>query len=214
MSRCGLTKVGFGGKNAGDMKINRKQFIGSVLLGCAGLSWSAVAAESAPGQWETLFNGQDLKGWVPVHDVTFEVKDGNLRLVKGMGWLRTEKEYTDFVLECEWRALEDKYDSGLFFRAVLDGKPWPKNGWQVNLRYDMLCGLVRGYSNVVPSETPKIPVNKWVKVRLEVKGKKVTLDVDGERAWEYAKLDAEKGYLGIQAENKSFDFRNLRVRAL
>ena len=171
-----------------------------------------IAADSASGKWETLFNGLDLTGWVPVHDVTFVVKDGNLRLVKGMGWLRTEKQYKDFVLECEWRALEEKYDSGLFIRAGLEGKPWPKDGWQVNLRYDMLGGLVKGYSNVVPAETPKMPVNQWIKMRLEVKGKKITLDVDGERAWEFTKLDAEKGYLGIQAENKSFDFRNFRVQ--
>ena len=149
---------------------------------------------------------------MPVHDVTFEGKDGNLRLVKGMGWLRTEKQYKDFVLECEWRALEEKYDSGIFIRAGLEGKPWPKDGWQVNLRYDMLGGLVKGYSNVVPAETPKMPVNQWVKCRLEVKGKKITLDMAGERAWEYTKLDAEKGYIGIQAENKSFDFRNLRIQ--
>ena len=55
--------------------------------------------------WESLFNGKDLSGWVPVHDVTFVVTNSNLRLVTGMGWLRTEKQYTDFVLEAEWRAL-------------------------------------------------------------------------------------------------------------
>ena len=194
------------------MKTNRIQFLGSLALGCAALPFSTFGADVTEGKWENLFNGQDLKGWVPVHDVTFEVKDGNLRLVKGMGCLRTEKQYKDFVLECEWRALEEKYDSGIFIRAGLEGKPWPKDGWQVNLRYDMLGGLVKGYSNVVPAETPKMPVNQWVKCRLEVKGKKITLDMAGERAWEYPKLDAEKGYIGIQAENKSFDFRNLRIQ--
>ena len=199
------------------MKLNRIQFLGNVLLGCAGVAVCgvpAIAAEAAPGPWQTLFNGKDLTGWAPVHDVTFEVKEGNLRLVKGMGWLRTEKEFTDFELEFEWRGLEEKYDSGIFFRAGLEGKPWPKNGWQVNLRYDMLCGLVKGYGNVVPSETPKVAVNKWVKCRMEVRGTKVVLDVDGERAWEYAKIDAAKGFIGIQAENKAFDFRNIRVREL
>jgi hypothetical protein len=27
-------------------------------------------------------------------------------------------------------------------------------------------------------------------------------------------LDAERGYIGIQAENKAFDFRNIRVQEL
>jgi hypothetical protein len=186
----------------------------NALLACFLVGQRAPAADAGNGKWESLFNGKDLAGWAAVNDVTFEVKDGNLRLVKGMGWLRTEKEYGDFILEFEWRALEEKYDSGFFIRCGLEGKPWPNNGWQVNLRYDALGGLVRGYRSVVPAETPKMPVNKWVKFRLEVKGKKVTLDVDGERAWEYDALDRDRGYIGIQAENKSFDFRSVRIQEL
>lgn len=182
-----------------------------LLAGAVALLLSAHADDTKGDVGRSIFNGKDLSGWVPVHDVTFEVKEGNLRLVKGMGWLRTEKEYEDFILEFEWRALEEKYDSGIFLRAGLEGKPWPKDGWQVNLRYDALGGLVKGFKSVVPAETPKMPVNKWVKFRIEARGKKVSLDVDGERAWETDVVDATKGYIGIQAEDKSFDFRNLRV---
>jgi hypothetical protein len=174
----------------------------------------ASSAADADAKWQSLFNGQDLKGWVPVHDVSFEVKDGNLRLVKGMGWLRTEKEYQDFVLEFEWRALEEQYDSGIFLRASLEGKPWPTDGWQLNLSYKQIGGLVKGYRTIVPAETPKVPLNKWTKFRIEVRGSKVKLIVDGEDAWETDKLDSTRGYLGIQAENKMFDFRNLRILEL
>ena len=161
-----------------------------------------------------MFNGKDLAGWVAVHEVSFVVTNGNLRLVSGMGWLRTEKQYTNFVLEAEWRALVPQYDSGFFIRAGLEGKPWPKDGWQLNLNRSALGSLVRGYRTMVPAETPPMPLNKWVKFRIEVRGKKITLDVDGERAWEFDKLDAVAGYIGIQAENKAFDFRNLRVQEL
>jgi hypothetical protein len=170
-------------------------------------------AEDA-AKWEILFNGRDLAGWVPVHDVTFVVTNNNLRLVKGMGWLRTEKQYKDFVLEFEWQALVSGYDSGVFIRAGLEGKPWPKDGWQVNLLGAALGGLVKGYKTIVPAETPRAPLNKWVKMRIEVRGKKVSLDVDGEHAWDYEGIDSEQGYLGIQAEDKAFDFRNIRVQEL
>jgi hypothetical protein len=174
----------------------------------------ASAAETTDsGKWESLFNGKDLAGWQKVHDVTFVATNGNLRLVTGMGWLRTEKTFTNFVLEVEWRALDTNYDSGVFIRAGLEGKPWPKDGWQVNLLRGALCGLVKGYKTVVPAETPPMPLNQWVKLRIDVVGKKVTCDVDGDRAWEYEGIDAESGYVGIQAENKSFDFRNLRIQA-
>jgi hypothetical protein len=193
----------------GGMKITGSRFA-ALTMAVFAIILQARAAET----WEVLFNGQDLSGWSPVHDVSFTVTNGNLRLVKGMGWLRTEKEYTNFVFEAEWMAFDPGYDSGFFLRAGLEGKPWPKDGWQVNLSSAALGGLVKGYKTVVPAETPRKPLNQWVKFRIEVRGKKVTLDVDGERAWEYDNLDAQHGYLGIQAENKSFDFRNVRVLRL
>lgn len=180
-------------------------------LAIAMLASLQVATAAEAEKWQTLFNGKDLTGWVKVHDVQAEVKAGFLHIGKGMGWVRTEKEFSDFVLEFEWRALDEKYDSGIFFRAGAEGKPWPDRSYQVNLRYDMLGGLVKGFSPVVPAETPKLPLNQWVKFRIEAKGKKVTLDVDGERAWETEKVDAGKGYLGIQIEDRAFDFRNIRV---
>jgi hypothetical protein len=77
-----------------------------------------------------------------------------------------------------------------------------------------LGGLVKGTKTVVPAETPPSALNKWVKFRIEARGKKLTLDVDGERAWEFDQFDAERGYIGIQAENKAFEFRNIRIQDL
>jgi hypothetical protein len=182
---------------------------------CLGIFLALGAATTlrpqAADQEENLFNGRDLTGWTRMHDVEFEVVDGNLRLVKGMGWLRTEKQYADFILEFEWRALQEKYDSGIFFRAGLEGKPWPDKSYQVNLRYDMLGGLVQGFKPLVPAETPRMPLHQWVKFRIEAKGNRVTLDVDGERAWETDRVEPGRGYLGIQVEERSFDFRNFRI---
>ena len=59
-----------------------------------------------------------------------------------------------------------------------------------------------------------MPVNKWVKFRLEVRGKKITLDVDGERAWEFNELDVDRGHIGLQIEDRSFDFRTIRIQEL
>jgi hypothetical protein len=186
-----------------------------VLLLSLAMARSAPAADEPGGsRWVSLFNGHDLSGWVAMHDGEFTVTNGNLRLVKGMGWLRTERQYTNFIFEAEWRALVPNYDSGFFIRAGLDGKPWPKDGWQVNLARTALGGLVKGTKPVVPAETPPMPLNKWVKFRMEARGAKLTLDVDGERAWEFNGLDAAAGYLGLQAENKAFDFRNLRIQEL
>src|SRR5512140_2704492 len=95
----------------------------AILLSTLTLAPLAKAADTAGAGWESLFNGKDLSGWVSVNDTEFVVTNGNLRLVKGMGWLRTEKQYKDFVFEAEWRALVPQYDSGFFVRAGLEGKP-------------------------------------------------------------------------------------------
>jgi len=213
--RAGEGKAGCSPSFHGSTYLKLLRICPAVLLAYLALTQLCVAADAPKdGSWESLFNGKDLSGWAPVNDVTFVVTNSNLRLVAGMGWLRTEKQYTDFVLEAEWRALVPEYDSGFFIRAGLDGKPWPKDGWQVNLARNALGGLVKGYKTVVPAETPPMPLNQWVKFRIEVRGRKITLDVDGERAWEFKELDADRGYIGIQAENKAFDFRNIRIQEL
>jgi hypothetical protein len=197
------------------MKTFQKSILQTLCVACLVASPLAMAGDQAQTpNWQSLFNGKDLTGWQIVNDATFVVTNGNLQLVKGMGWLRTETQFSDFVFEVEWRASVTNYDSGFFFRAGLDGAPWPKGGWQVNLKDNSLGGLVKGTKTMVPAETPRMPVSKWVKFRLEVRGRKISLDVDGERAWEFAELDADRGYIGIQAENKAFEFRNLRVQEL
>ena len=50
-----------------------------------------------------MFNGRNLDGW-QVYNCEAEMKDGNLALVSGNGWLRAQQLYTDFVLDLEWKA--------------------------------------------------------------------------------------------------------------
>ena len=181
-------------------------------MALAGRSFGADA--KSDGKWVTLFNGKDLTGWVAMNDGVFTVTNGLLHIQKSSGWLRTEKEYTDFIFEAEWRALEPNYNSGFFLRAGLEGKPFPTDVWQVNLKESALGSLMRGSATLVPSKTPPAPINQWGKFRMEARGKKLTLDVNGERVWEFNELEPAHGYIGVQTEGKAFDFRNLRVREL
>ena len=197
------------------MKTLQLRIFSAILLASLALARFSSAAETKDdGQWKSLFNGKDLTGWTPVNDCIFTVTNDNLHLVKSMGWLRTENEYTNFVLEAEWRALEPKYNSGFFIRAGMEGKPFPTDVWQVNLKESAVGELLKGSTNRVHSVTPPVPLNQWVKFRMAVRGKKLTLDVDGKRAWEFTELDAAHGYIGLQAEGKVMEFRNVRVQEL
>jgi hypothetical protein len=176
----------------------------------------AGALTASAAEWRSLFNGRNLEGWVGVHDAVFEAQDGNLRLVRGMGWLRTEREYGDFILEMEIRPRVERYDSGLFFRVGLEGKPWPTDAWQINLRRDAWGALVKGTKRLIASsvEGPEVEEDAWSKFRLEVRGRTAALDVDGKRVWTFDQIEPARGYIGIQAEERSFDFRNVRLQTV
>lgn len=165
-------------------------------------------------KWIDLFNGADLSGWSGVNDVTFDVNEGNLRLVKGMGWLRSDQIYDDFILELECKALVESFDSGVFLRAGLEGKPWPDEGFQVNLKQDAFGTLVRGYQPKIKSPLENVPMGEWTKVRLYSKGEESSLEINGEEIWQADFIEPEIGLIGFQAENKSFEFRNIRIQEI
>jgi hypothetical protein len=117
----------------------------------------AVAAIAADG-FTPLFNGKNLDGWVNVncHPETFFVKDGQIITTgKPTGFLRTQKQYENFILEMDWMHVnkKDVGNSGLF----VWGDPLPAVGTGytrgievqvlVNLEYKDKMGRVTASSH-------------------------------------------------------------------
>jgi len=80
--------------------------------------------------WKPLFNGKDLNGWKPLNGkARFTVEKGEIvgRTVFGEpnSFLATEKDYSDFVLEFEFK-VDSTMNSGVQFRS--ESKPDYKNG--------------------------------------------------------------------------------------
>jgi len=180
---------------------------------CA-LRLAAVTAFADEATWTELFNGRDLAGWQVVNDGVFTATNGVLHVGGGMGWLRSEKEFSDFALEAEWRGLETNYNSGFYVRSGLAGKPFPDGGWQVNLKQSALDALVKGKDVVLQSKTPAKPAGECTKFRIEARGQSITLFVNDEKIWNYTELEPARGFIGIQAEGKRVEFRNVRIREL
>ena len=92
-----------------------------VLTVC--LATSALHAADEAG-FVSLFNGNDLSGWVPcnIAPETFTVRDGMMVTTGSpVGTIRTAKMYENFIIEFEWRHLKRGGNSGLFVWA--DGLP-------------------------------------------------------------------------------------------
>src|SRR5262249_58690409 len=95
---------------------------------CALVSLAAVSAALAgdPDKdgYVPMFNGKDLSGWafVNTHPKTFFVKDDVIITTgKPTGYLRTEKQYENFIAEFDWMHIPPKRDavgnSGFFVWA-------------------------------------------------------------------------------------------------
>ena len=70
---------------------------------------------------KSAFNGKNLKGWVaPENNIWWSVENGILRAKSGPdkkgSILWTDKEYTDFVIETDFRYDEGTVDTGIFLR--------------------------------------------------------------------------------------------------
>jgi Domain of Unknown Function (DUF1080) len=194
------------------MKIKGIFIFAAILMG--GFSSSSAAEPAVGTNWNSLFDSSDLGGWVKMNGGTFTATNGILHLEGGKGWLRTENDYGDFVLEAEWRGLTTNYNSGIFLRAPLEGNPWAADIWQINTKQTAIGELLQGPTEIVKSVTSPVPACEWVKFRIEALGTNLLLDVDGRRVWEFHQLKPARGYIGLQAEGKAFDFRNLRIREI
>ncbi len=71
--------------------------------------------------WKDLFNGKDLSGWTGDTE-GYIVKDGVLVCQKGAKTLQTEKEYSDFVLNFQFK-LTESGNNGIGIRVPDGGAP-------------------------------------------------------------------------------------------
>ncbi|HEV7379562.1 MAG TPA: DUF1080 domain-containing protein [Dyadobacter sp.] len=107
------------------------------------LSVSTTYAQKSKDGWQSLFNGKDLTGWKQLNGkATYEVKDGAIVGTSVMdtpnSFLTTEKDYGDFIFECELK-VDNKLNSGIQIRSL--SKP------------DYMNGRVHGYQvEIDPSD--------------------------------------------------------------
>jgi len=161
-----------------------------------------------------LFNGKDLAGW-DITNCKVAVEDGALVLVEGNGFARSNLQYSDFVLELDWRARQaDKYDSGIYVRSQFPSsqrsRQWPDR-YQINLKDGEEGNLVG-----VPSAASKglVKRGEWNHFKITATGPKLSLEINGKPAWTYDGLKDSSGYIGLQSETPlggQFEFKNMRL---
>ena len=199
----------------------------------------ALFAE-APEEFQPLFNGVDLKGWVPVNTApsTWTVEDGMLVCSgKPTGELRTERMYQNFVLEVEWRHMVPRGNAGIFIWAddiTARGVPFHR-GIEVQV-LENAYGNTRNYSThgdifpihgarmtpvngrggtrAFPTEERSHPSPEWNHYRITCKDGDISLAVNGKVVTEGKDCRPRRGYICLESEGGVVHYRNLRIREL
>ena len=185
------------------------------LFAFTALGASFWASYALAGESYSLFDGETLDGW-QVLTCEAEVVDGCIFIKEGNGVLATEKQYGDFELELEWKALaEDNWDSGVYLRCPLpaEGRPWPEK-YQVNIKKGE-DGALPGVPSTITSGLCKD--REWNHFKITAKGNVLSLEINGEHAWTYEQIEVPEGYICLQAEVPSggqFLYKNIFIQVL
>ena len=119
-----------------------KRTISSLLLALA-TAVPAIADEKDDG-FVPLFNGRDLTGWVNVncHPGTFFLKDGEIITTgRPTGYLRTAKQYENFVAEFDWMHVNTKEVGNSGFFVWCDPVPAVGTGYSRGIEVQVLVNL-------------------------------------------------------------------------
>ncbi len=130
----------------------------------------------------SLFNGENLDGWIIYGTEKWYVEDKELVCESGpdkqYGYLGTEKNFEDFILSLQFKQ-ENNGNSGVFFRSTVDGTK--VKGWQVEVAPPGLHsgGIYESYGRgwLIKPDSSKdsiVKMGEWNDMKIKVIGNDVT----------------------------------------
>ena len=130
----------------------------------------------------SLFNGENLDGWIIYGTEKWYVEDNELVCESGpdkqYGYLGTEKNFDDFILSLQFKQ-ENNGNSGVFFRSTVDGTK--VEGWQVEVAPPGFHsgGIYESYGRgwLIKPDSSKdsiVKMGEWNDMKIKVIGNDVT----------------------------------------
>ena len=152
------------------------------------------------------------------------------------GYLRTNEDFTDFVLNLEWRWPKDRPGKGgVLFRMTGKDKIWPKSleaqinagdagdfwgldGYQLagpKDRWKTLESEQFGtLTNLKKTEPTERKAGEWNQYEIVARGGKITLKINGRVVNETTDCDVVPGKICLTSEGSEIHFRNVRITPL
>jgi hypothetical protein len=190
-----------------------------------------------------LWNGKDLTGWkvVPEEAVTQKtwfVEDGNLCcLGKPNGYIRTEKEYSNYNLHVEWRWPENaaqgrNRNSGVFLHMADPNQARPKfiecqlmvgeagqfvltNGAGMTVNGQNIQNPNRQYVLVSKKQaSSEKPAGQWNSYDIRCESDTIKCFVNGVLQNEGSAVTPNSGHICLQSEGSPVEFRNIYIEPI
>jgi hypothetical protein len=119
-----------------------------------------------PLNQKPLFNGTDLTGWrtVPGSKGEFTVEEGTIHVKGGEGFLESESQHKDFLLQAQARTNAAAVNTGIFFRAEAGTEKAKSNGYEMQVDNSEIA-------NIPIILSPDTPADKQRAVMTQNRGK-------------------------------------------
>jgi hypothetical protein len=147
----------------------------------------------------------------------------------GGGWLRSQKQYADFLLRVEFRWVTVDADSGIYVRTIADRefvRGWPGNGYQVQVRdpkgqsrFPPVGGLFRHHTPAGRAELDEDAVarayrgtGEWHTLEIEAIGSHLMIRLNAVEIGGADNIVNATGYIGVQSELGVTEYRRIDIR--
>jgi len=150
---------------------------------------SAFVVCSTAGADDAVFNGKTLDGWMVMPEspavwrVIQDKKSGEAMIARqpASSYLWTKEKFGDFVLEMEYK-VSPGCNSGVFFRT--DPGNAVQGGFEIQIfdsagQEPTTHNTGAFYDAKAASSMPEKPAGQWNKFKLEVKGPKIIVEING-----------------------------------
>jgi hypothetical protein len=152
---------------------------------------TATATPTMAAEWKQLFNGKDLTGWKQVGPGHFEVENGLLKTVGGMGLLYyTAGKISNSVIRVVFKVTQASDNSGVFIRIPVE----PREEWMpVHYGYEAqiyeagdehhCTGVL--YSLTTAAARAAKPPGEWNTMEITLKGPHTVVVLNGTKVTDY-----------------------------
>jgi hypothetical protein len=213
----------------------------AVLAAAWGLGALSASAQESHGPI-SLFNGKDLTGWTPVLDKkdanpadTWSVVDGVLKCTgKPAGYIKTDKEYENYIFRAEWRWPADSKggNNGVLIHSTT---PNALGVWPRSIEVQLMAGNAgdfwvipddakitipdqekrqQGRRHINLTDGAEKPFGEWNQIEITSHDGTVKVKVNGTLVNEGTNSSERKGAISLQSEGAPIEFRNITIEPL